>query len=446
MVMDNLSNSLKNVLKKIAGAPLIDEKLINELVKDIQRALLKADTNVQLVLQLSKNIKERALQKEIPKNLNPRDYLVQIVYEELTNFLGKEKQPIKITKKHPFKIMLVGLFGTGKTTTAAKLAKYYSKRSYKVALLGLDTHRPAAMKQLQQLGQQLSIQTFIDEQEKDPIKIYNKFKDQFSKFDILIIDTSGRDALSEDLVEEITNLNKEIEPDERILVISADIGQTAEKQAKKFHESCNITGVIVTKMDGTAKAGGALSACAATDSPIKFITTGETPDDIEEFDPEGFVGRLLGMGDIKALLEKAREAISEEQAQDLGKRFLKGEFNLLDMYEQMTAMNKMGPLTKIMEMIPGLGQIKLPKEALQVQEEKLKKWKFIMQSMTKQELENPDILTRSRIERIAKGSGLKTSEVRELIKQYRQTKKMSKLMKGDPEKLMKKFSKRMPKF
>jgi len=441
--MENLSSSLKNVLKKIAGAPIIDENLINELVKDIQRALLHADTNVQLVFDLSKDIKERALKEQPPKGVNPREYLVNIVYEELTKFLGGKHQEIKITKKKPFKIMLVGLFGNGKTTTAGKLAKYYSKRSYKVALLGLDVHRPASMKQLQQLAEKVNVQAFTDEKEKDPKKIYKNFKEDLTKFDIVIIDTAGRDALSEDLVQEIKDLNKEIKPDEKLLVISADMGQTAETQAKKFHESCNITGVIATKMDGTAKAGGALSATATTNANIKFIGVGEQIDDLEQFDPEGFVGRLLGMGDLKALLEKTREAISEEDAEDLGKRFLKGDFNFLDMHEQLTAMKKMGPMSKVMEMIPGLGQLKLPKDALQVQDEKLKKWKVIFKSMTKKELENPDVLTRSRIERIAKGSGTTTGEVRELLKHYRQTKKMSKMMKGDPEKLMKKFNKKM---
>jgi len=330
------------------------------------------------------------------------------------------------------------------TTTTAKLAKYYAKRSYKVAILSLDVHRPAAMKQTEQLGKQINIQTFTNETEKDPIKIYKEIEPKLKQYDIVLIDTAGRDALSEELIKEIENLNKKIKPDEKLLVLSADMGQTAEKQAEQFHKSCGITGIIATKMDGTAKAGGALSAAATTNAKIKFLTTGETENDLEEFNPEGFVGRLLGMGDLKALLEKTKHAISEEKAQDLGKRFLKGEFNFLDMYEQMAAMNKMGSLSKLMEMVPGMGQMKIPKDALKTQEGKLEKWKIIMQSMTKEELENPDILTRSRLDRIAKGSGTKTGEVRELLKQYRQTKKMSKMMKGDPNKMMKKFKGKIP--
>ena len=443
--MEKLGQSLKNVLKKIAGAPLVDENLVNELVKDIQRALLHADVNVNLVFELSTGIKERALAKDIPKGLSYRDYLVRIVYEELVKFLGGDIKGIKISKQRPFKIMLVGLFGNGKTTSASKLAKYYTKRGYKVGLVGLDVHRPAAMKQLKQLGTEVGVDFFIDENEKNSSKLWKKNESEFSGYDIIIVDTSGRDALSEDLIKEIENLNKVVSPHERILVLSADLGQTAEKQAKQFHESCGITGVMATKMDGTAKAGGALSACTVTGAPIKFIGIGEKADDIEEFDPEGFVGRLLGMGDIKSLLEKAKEVMSEEDAEDLGKKFLKGEFNFLDLYEQMIAMKKMGPLSKVMEMIPGMSKVDLPKEALEVQEDKLKKWKHIMQSMTKKELEEPDLMfNRKRIERVAKGSGVNSSEVRALLKQYRQSKKMVKMMKGNPEKMMKKFKGKLP--
>ena len=247
--------------------------------------------------------------------------------------------------------------------------------------------------------------------------------------------------MDSDLIKEIETINKAVRAHENLLVISADIGQAAQKQAQQFHDSCHITGVIATKMDGTAKAGGALSACAVTQSPIKFIGVGEKIDDLEQFNPPGFVGRLLGMGDLEALLEKAKEAITEEEAEDLGKKLLKGDFTLIDLYEQMEAMSKMGPLSKIVEMIPGFGQLKLPKEMLQVQEGKLKKWKYIMNSCTKEELEDPEILDGSRIERIAKGSGTPTGTVRELIKQYTQSKKLIKMMKGkgDINKLMKKF-------
>jgi len=449
MVLEKLSNSLKDTLKKIARAVFVDEKLIDELVKDIQRALLAADVNVQLVFELTKDIKNRTLKETPPKGIEQKEYLIQIVYEELVRFLGEEKSEIKITKK-PFKIMFIGLYGSGKTTSIGKIAKHYFKKGYKVASLGLDVHRPAAMDQLEQISKRVNISYFIDKKEKDPAKIYKKYENDLKKFDIVLIDTSGRDALSKDLIKEITTLNKKIKPHENLLVISADIGQAAEAQAKAFHDSGAITGIIVTKLDGTAKGGGSLTACNVTGAKIKFIGVGEKPEDLEEFNPKGFVSRLLGMGDLEALLEKTKEAITEEQAKDLGKRFLKGEFNFIGLYEQMESMSKMGPLSKIVELIPGFGSLNLPKEMLQVQEDKLKRWKYALQSMTKEELENPDLIDSSRMQRISKGSGVPASEVRDLIKQYKQSKKLIKFMKGAEEeqditKLMKKFKGKLPK-
>ncbi len=446
MVLDKLGDSLKSTLKKIANSIFVDDKLINELVKDLQRALLQADVNVQLVFDLSNKLKERIKKEEAPSGLTKKEHLINIVYEELVNFLGKEQYKIEVKEK-PFKIMLVGLFGSGKTTTAGKLAKYFAKRGNKVALVGLDVHRPAAMEQVEQVAKQANVPYFIKKNEKNPILIYNGCKDELKKYDIVIIDTSGRDALSKDLIEEIEKLNELIKPNENLLVISADIGQAAQKQAEQFHKSCNISGVIVSKMDGTAKGGGALTACAATKAPIVFIGVGEKIDDLEHFNPKGFVGRLLGMGDLEALLEKAKEAIKEEDAEDLGKKFLKGEFNLLDLYEQMSAMKKMGSLQKIVEMIPGFSSLQLPKEMLDVQEGKLEKWKIAMMSMTKKELEDPEIITTERIDRISKGSGIPTSTIKELIKQYNQSKKIVKMFKGskgDMSKMMKKFQGRMP--
>ena len=446
MILEKLGGSLKATLSKIAKAMFVDDKLVNELVKEVQRALLQADVNVNLVFELSNKIKERFLkEKQIP-GINPREKLIKIVYEELVKFLGEEKAEIKITKK-PFKIMMVGLFGSGKTTTIGKLAKYYSKRGYKVAALGLDVHRPAAPDQLEQICKQIGMPCFIDKKEKNPLKIYKEFENLYNKYDILIIDTAGRSAIDNDLIKEIKNLNQEIKPDENLLVISADIGQAAFNQAKTFHETCNVTGIIITKLDGTAKAGGSLSACAATNAKVKFIGIGEKVDDLEIFNPQGFVSRLLGMGDLEALLEKAREAITEEEAEDMQEKLQKGELSLIDLYEQMKAMRKMGPLSKVLEMVPGFGQIKMPKEMLEVQEEKLEKWKFIIDSMTKKELENPEIITQGNgVERIARGAGVSTGEVRDLLKQYKQSKKLLKLMKGgNPEKLMKKFQGKMPK-
>ena len=376
MVLDKLGDSLRNTLGKIAKSVFVDEKLINELVKDIQRALLQSDTNVQLVFDLSKKIKERA-KDSTPAGITKREHLVTIVYEELTNFLGEDTKELKIDKK-PTKIMLVGLFGSGKTTTTGKLAKFYKKRGYKIAVIQTDTWRPAAYDQLEQLARDVGVDFFGIKSEKDPVTIYAAFEPKFKDYDVVIVDTAGRDALSEDLIEELNQINAAVQPDERLLVISADIGQAAQKQAQAFHDTVDVNGVIITKLEGTAKGGGALSACAVTNAPIKFIGVGEKVDDLEMFHPKRFVGRLIGMGDIESLLEKAQEVISEDDAKDMQEKFMKGEFNLVDLYNQMKSLKKMGSLKKIMGMIPGMGNMKLPKDMLDVQEGKLAKWKLAM--------------------------------------------------------------------
>jgi signal recognition particle subunit SRP54 len=438
MVIGKLGDSIRNSLENIAKAVFVDDKLINQLIKDIQRALLTSDVNVKLVFELTKKIKDRAKDEKPGPGLSKKEQIIQIVYEELVQFLGGEKQDMDIKGKKPAKIMLVGLFGTGKTTTAGKLAKYYSKRGFKTALVGLDVHRPAAMEQLEQIATKLNVSYFINKKEKDPIKIWDEIEPKLKDFDLVIVDTAGRDALSEDLVEEIEKVNERISANEKILVISADIGQAAQRQAQQFHDSCGITGIIISKMDGTAKAGGALSACAVTNAHIKFIGVGEKSSDLESFNPKGFVSRMLGMGDIESLLDKVNVEIDKDMAEDLGKKFLKGEFNLLDLYEQMKTMKKMGSFSKIMDMIPGFSQMKIPKDMLEGQEEKIDVWRYIMDSCTKEELEDPEIIDMYRIERIAKGSGTKEKDIRELLKQYKQGKKMMKMMKGkDPTKMMK---------
>ena len=317
MVLDKLSGSLKSTLSKITGATFVDEKLINEVVKDIQRSLLQSDVNVKLVLQISQKIKERAVKEASPDQLTKREQLVNIVYEELVEFLGGPGPKIEIKKK-PFVILLVGLFGNGKTTCAGKLGKYYSTRGRKVALLSTDTWRPAAADQLTQLAESINVNVYTNKKEKNPVKIYKQFEKDLLKHDVIIVDTAGRDALNDELVEELNGINKVVKPDEVLLVMSADIGQAAQEQAQKFHDTVNVSGVVITKLDGTAKGGGALIACSVTGAPVKFIGVGEKIDDIEEFKPEGFVGQLLGMGDLEALLEKAKEAMTEEDAQDMG--------------------------------------------------------------------------------------------------------------------------------
>ncbi len=442
MVLEKLGDSLRSTLEKIAKSVFVDEKLINELIRDIQRAMLSSDVNVKLVFSLTNEIKERIKKEKAPSGLTQKEFLINIVYEELVKFLGGEGHKISIVGK-PFKIMMIGLFGSGKTTTSGKLARFFQKRGFKVAMIQLDMWRPAAYDQLLQLGKSVGAPVFGDPKMKDPVKIYKKFEAELDKFDIVIVDTAGRDALSNELIEELNAINNAVRAQERLLVLSADIGQAAEAQATAFHEACDVTGVMITKLEGTAKGGGALIACSVTKAPVKFIGVGEKINDLEEFDPKGFVSRLLGMGDLEALLEKAKEVMTEEQAEDISKRMIKGEFNLIDLYEQMTAMRKMGPLSKIMELIPGMGAMKLPEEAMAGQEQKLDQWKYAMDSMTKDELADPEVIDGARVDRISRGSGVTPGEIRVLLKQYRQSKKLFKMLKGGNEKQMEQMMKKL---
>ena len=279
MVLDKLSESLRGTLKKIAGAIFVDDRLINELIKEIQKALLYADCNVELVFELTKEIKRRALEEKTPINISKKEHLIKIVYDELVKFLGEEKPEFKLEKK-PFKIMLVGLFGNGKTSSAGKLGKYFSVRGNKVSMIQLDVHRPSAYDQLKTLGDSININVYGDPKEKNALNIYKKFENELNKSDIIIVDTAGRDALSDDLIKEIEEINYYIKPDERWLVLGADMGQGAKQQSEQFHKSCDINGVIITKLDGTAKGGGALIATSATKAKIKFIGVGERIDDL----------------------------------------------------------------------------------------------------------------------------------------------------------------------
>ncbi len=427
-MLDKLGESLRNSIEKIRNSLFIDKKLIDELVRDLQRSLIQSDVDVKLVFELSENIKKRAL-KESSEGLTKKENLIRIVYEELVKFLGGKGAKISVNKK-PFKIMLVGLYASGKTTTSAKLANYFKKRSYKVAMIQTDTYRPAAYEQTKQLAEKIGVDAFGDPKEKDAVKIYKEFEEKLNSYDIIIIDTAGRDALSDELIKEIEELTKAVNPDEKLLVISADIGQSAKKQAEQFHKSCGITGVIITKLEGTAKGGGALTACVVTGAQVKFIGVGEKIEDLEEFDPEKFVSKLLGFGDLDTLLEKVREVVDEKKAEDLTKKFMEGNFNLIDLYEQMNSLKKMGPLSKVMELIPGFSGMKIPKDALEVQQQKMDKWKYAMDSMTFEELNNPEILNVQRISRVSKGSGVSEGDIKQLLKQYKQTKKLAKNFKG----------------
>ncbi len=456
-MLEGLGSALKKGFDKIAGAIFVDKKTIELVVKDLQRALIQADVNVHLVKEIGDKIKKEAENEKI-KGIEKKEHLIKILHDEILNLLGKEKHEIKIEKGKNNKIMLLGLYGSGKTTTTSKLAAYYSKRGFKTAMLGLDVHRPAASEQLEQLGKQIKIPVFTDKNEKQAIKIYKKFKKELEEYDLIIIDTAGRHSLDKELVNEITNLGKEIKPDYTLLVIAADIGQAAKTQASEFQKACKINGVIITRMDSTAKAGGALTACNETKAPVFFIGTGEKANDFETFNPQSFISRLLGLGDLEGLLEKVKSAVDETSQKKTKERLEKGEFNLKDFQEQLKQMGNVGSFSKIVEMIPGLGKAKVPDNILGVQEEKIKKWQYAIDSMTAEEINNPEILEKqtSRLGRIAKGSGTTTTDIRQMLKQYKLLKDIATgsgdLSNIDPsqglsqkqmQKLAKKFGKRM---
>jgi signal recognition particle subunit SRP54 len=425
MALDRLGSSLYDALKKIFRASVVDETAVKELVHDIQRALLQADVNVQLVLDISKRIEERALKENVPPGISRREHVIKVVYEELTRFVGDKPVPIKPGKKQI--LMLVGIQGSGKTTTAAKLARYFQKRGLKPALICADTYRPGAYAQLQQLANRINVPVYGDLKAKDPVKVVFEGLKQFSDKDLIIVDTAGRHKEERELIKEMKTLEKNIKPDEVMMVIDGTIGQQALIQAKAFHEATPIGAILVTKLDGSARGGGALSAVAATGAPIKFIGTGEKTEDIESFIPSRFVGRLLGMGDLETLLEKVREAeikVPEKKA----KAILSGKFTLTDMYEQFEAFKSMGPFRKVLKMLPGMSY-NLPEDKLNMAEEHLEKWRVIIQSMRPEEKENPKIFNSSRVRRVARGSGTTDKDVKDLLKQYVMMRKMLKTFK-----------------
>jgi len=426
MVLEKLGQSLRDALKKIANASYIDQEIVKEVVKDIQRALLQSDVNVKLVVSMTKSLETRALTEKPPAGMSSREHVIRIIYEEIVKILGSSKE---IQPKRQ-RILLVGLYGQGKTTTAGKLAKQLQKKGLKTAMIACDVHRPAAYEQLSQIGKKLNIPVHGDPGEKKAIKILRAGLKEFKDSDILIIDTSGRHSLEKSLIEEIKDLSKEAEADERFLVLDATVGQQAGPQAKAFHEAVGITGVILTKMDGSAKGGGALSAVAETGAPICYIGVGEHLEDLEKFDPARFVSRLLGMGDIQSLLEKAQELMDEDTAEETARKMMSGKFSLKDMYDQMEMLEGVGPLQKVASMLPGISG-KLSDKDVEASQERLRKFKVIMDSMTKEELEDPKLIKSSRISRIARGSGSTPKEVRDLLKQYNMSKKAIKGFMGN---------------
>ena len=424
-MLEKLGEVLRKATDKIANAIFLDKNLVDSIIKDLQRALIEADVNVILVKQLSDKIKKAALDERI-KGIEKKEHLIKLLHDELLKILGEEKQ-LKL-KKGQNRIMLLGLYGAGKTTTVAKIGNYFAKRGNKVALIGLDVHRPAAPEQLKQLAEKHNLNYFIEPSEKDPLKIWKKYKKQLKDYNLVLIDTAGRHTLDKELIEEMISLNKEINPTESILIMPADIGQAAKQQAQDFTKAINISGVIITRMDSTAKAGGALTACAETRSPVYFIATGEHINDLEEFNPKSFLSRLLGMGDLQTLIEKIKSVTDKDKQKAVQKRIEEGKHSLEDVIEQVKSMSYFGGFDKLKGMIPGFDGMKdkIPEGMMEGQEEKIAKWEHILKSMTQKEKDNPEVLEKqtSRIARVAKGAGVSSTDVRALLKQYKMLNEM----------------------
>ncbi|MHB8395962.1 MAG: signal recognition particle protein Srp54 [Thermoplasmataceae archaeon] len=431
MVLDSFATSIRETLRRIAGSSHIDPETIKEVSKEIQRILLKADVNVKLTLELARTLEKRASEEKPPSGMVEQDFLVRIIYEELLKIMGEEsKLEIK-----PQTIMLVGLYGQGKTTSAGKLSKFFTKKGLSVGLIAADVHRVAAYNQLEQLSKQLNVSFYGKEKEKDPVKVVREGLKELSQIQVKIVDTSGRDSLDDELISEIKELRKAVNPDEVLFVLDATMGQQAGNQARTLNDAVGITGVIISKMDGTGKGGGALSAVASIRQPVYFIGTGEHLEDMEIFNPKRFLSRLMGLGDLESLMQFAEESdISPEEAEKTMSKLMSGKFNLKDMYEIWEKFAQPGLMRKIVDSLPinkmPVGA-KIDGSVLDSAEEKLKVYRTIMDSMTFTELEEPDVINASRISRIARGCGRNEADVRSLLREYKAMKKNMKAMQGN---------------
>ncbi|MZQ75578.1 MAG: signal recognition particle protein [Peptoclostridium sp.] len=431
MIFEGLAEKLQNTLGKLKGKGKLNEKDVNDAMREVKLALLEADVNFKVVKQFIEKVKERAIGQEVMESLTPGQHVIKIVNEELTNLMGNVQSKINFSSKPPTVIMLVGLQGAGKTTTAGKLGGYLKKQGKKPLLVACDIYRPAAIKQLKVVGEQLGIPVFELGDQKSPVDIAREGLEKSRKDgnDVLIIDTAGRLHIDTELMDELVNIKQSIRPHEILLVIDSMTGQDAVNVAESFNGALGIDGVILTKLDGDTRGGAALSVKAVTQKPIKFAGVGEKLDELEPFYPDRIASRILGMGDILGLIEKAQANIDEKKAKELEQRIRKQQFTFEDFLEQLEQVKKLGPLNKILEMMPGMGQMKQLKD-IDFDDREIVKVQAIIQSMTRQERNDPDILNASRKKRIARGSGTSVQEVNRLLKQFEQTKKMMKKFAG----------------
>ena len=438
MAFEGLSNRLQEITRKMRGKARITESDLKEMLREVKLALLEADVNYKIVKEFINTIQEKALGQDVLKSLTPGQQVVKIVKDELVELLGGVESKVNFTPNPPTIIMLVGLQGSGKTTTAGKLANLFRKQGKKPLLVACDVYRPAAIKQLQVVGAQLNIPVFSNEQSKDVVHIAKQaINVAISKLnDVIILDTAGRLQIDEQLMQELKNVKTTVKPHEILLVVDSMTGQEAVNVADTFNKEVGIDGIVLTKLDGDTRGGAALSVKKVTGKPIKFAATGEKLSDIEVFHPDRMAQRILGMGDILSVIEKAEETFDMEQAEKLEKKMRKKEFDLDDYLAQLRQVKKMGSFSSLLKLIPGMNQLK----DIKVDDKEFEKIEAMICSMTKQEKRNIKILNGSRRQRIAKGSGTSVQEVNKFIKSFEMTQKMMKQLKnnkGGMKKLMK---------
>lgn len=427
-MLDSLRDGLQSAVKRLVGSNVVDEKSVKEFVRDLQRALIQSDVNVKIALEVTDRVQKRALEEKPPPGVTKKDQTVSILYEELARLLGGEGG-LQLSKEKVSVLVMLGVQGSGKTTTTGKLARLYSKRGFKVGVVAADTFRPGAVAQLKTVAAASGVEVYSDDKEKDAVKIAKDGKKHFEGTkNLIIIDTAGRHKEEKGLLQEMKEVVGGVKPDATVLVIDGTIGQQCYNQALAFHQAAPVGGIIVTKLDGAAKGGGALAASAATGAKIFFIGTGERIDDLEEFAPTRFVGRMLGMGDLKSLMDMVRDAevvVDEKMTQ----RVMSGKMTMNDLLIQFEQMKKFGSLKKVIEKIPGFsGQVDA--KELDKAEDRVAVYKSIIQSMTGDEKTNPETINSSRLRRIARGSGRSEKDVRELLSRYKQMKSLVKNSKG----------------
>jgi len=424
-MLENLGNRFQDIFKKIRGHGRLSESNIKDALREVKMSLLEADVNYKVVKDFTNKISEKAIGTEVIRGVNPAQQFIKLVNDELVELLGGTSSKLTKGLRNPTIIMLAGLQGAGKTTFAAKLAKFLKKQNEKLLLVGVDVYRPAAIKQLQVLGQQIGVDVYSEEDSKDVVGIATRAIEKAKEINAtyMIVDTAGRLHIDETLMEELKELKRAIKPQEILLVVDAMIGQDAVNLAESFNNALSVDGVILTKLDGDTRGGAALSIKAVVGKPIKFIGVGEKLNDIEIFHPDRLVSRILGMGDVVSLVEKAQEVIDENEAKSLEEKIKSQKFDLNDFLKQLQTIKRLGSLGGILKLIPGIPKI----DDLAPAEKEMKKVEAIIQSMTKEERKKPDILKASRKIRIAKGSGTDVSDVNKLLKQFEQMKSMMKM-------------------